>query len=84
MYHSKSTQTSPPPQASAKKVVEVSSESEDESHDGTLTRCVAVVFDSNKEELDRLLLASYPVDKASPLFTQAYGSLDLSPPTPAQ
>jgi len=82
-YHSKSTQTSPL-QASAKKVVEDSSKSEDESRDGTPTRRVVVVFDSDEEELDPVLPASYPVDEASPPFAQAYGSPDLSPPPPAQ
>ena len=85
IFHSKSTQTSPL-QASAKKTVEVSSESEDESHDGTPARRVVVVFDSDEEGLDRVLPASYPVDeaRASSPFAQAYGSPDLSPPTPAQ
>jgi hypothetical protein len=73
-YHSKSTQTSPL-QASAKKVTE-------DSRDGTPTRRVVV----DEEGLDRVLPASYPVDvdEASPPFPQAYGSPDLSPPTPAQ
>jgi len=81
-YHSKSTQTSTL-QASSKKVVEVSSESEDESRDGAPTRRVVIVFDSD-EELDRVLPASYQVDEASPPFAQAHGSPDPSPPTPAQ
>ena len=75
-YHSKSTQTSPL-QASPKKVVE-------DSRDGTPARRVVVVFDSDEEGLERVLPAFYPVDEASPPFAQAYGSPDLSPPTPAQ
>jgi hypothetical protein len=79
-YHSKSTQTSPL-QASAKKVVKVASESEDENRDGTPARRV---FDSDEEGLDPVLPASYPAGKASPPFAQAYGSPDLSSPTPEQ
>jgi len=75
-YRSISTQTSLL-QASAKKVVE-------DSRDGAPTRRVVVVFDSDEEGLDRVLPASYPVDKASPPFPQACGSPYLSPPTPAQ
>jgi hypothetical protein len=75
-YNSKSTQTSPL-QARATKIVE-------DSRDGIPTRPVVDVFDSDEEGLDRLLPASYPVDEASPPFSQAYGSPDLSPPTPAQ
>jgi hypothetical protein len=84
-YHSKSIQTSPSRlQASANEVAESSSESENESCDGTPPRRVVTVFDSDEEGLDRVLPASYPVDEDSPSFSRAYGSPDMSPPTPAQ